>query len=356
MNFDDISEFGFYAYDQERRIPVYTHTSEGYFEKAGYTLLENGELINSLPPYLTWSCDNEALATACAGTVIWHGEGYAKIRATDPLSGTYIEFELSVYYVDTEILESETAKKANLEPGMTVAYRFTPYISGKYQINASPSDGAIFFIIADSKGLAMASGYDGVPAFFEAGKTYIIEAFNFGVDTSKTEYTFILKEETFNCNVSAGNGGAVRGGGIYSNGDLVMLQAIPADGYMFEGWYENGKKIPGATANFVLAIRTDRTLTAKFVPYEFEINRITIEGICSKGQRLTFVPEIVGGAGKHKYAFYIYKEGKMYYINKNSTGKTFSYTPTSAGTYTVMVYSIDETGNKVSFTEQFTII
>lgn len=356
VNSEDVDEFGFYAYDLERWIPVYTHSSEGYFWKSGYTILKSGELIDALPPYLTWSSDNELLASAHLGMIVWQGEGSATIKAENPSTGGYCEFKLVVYYVDSDIIKPDEEKCASLAAGKSVSYKFSPDRSGEYQISASPSDGSLYFIISDLNGYPVAYGYDSLSSLFNAGETYMIEAFNFSEDSTETEYTFVIAEKKLTCTVSATAGGTVSGGGSYRNGDLIMLQAIPDDGYMFEGWYENDQKIPGATANYVIAISTDRTLKARFVPYKFEIADIKIEGIRYNGNSLTFTPVIIGGSGKIKCAFYIYGNGKMYYANANLSTPSFPFTLLSAGTYTAVAYSVDETGNKVSYSKQFTIV
>lgn len=356
VNTEDVVEFGFYTYDQERWIPVYTHISEGYFEKGGYSILNNGELINSLPPYLTWSSDNESLASACLNMIVWHGEGTATIKGTDPLTGKYAEFELVVYYVDTELLEVGEVKHINLDSGMSAVYSFVPYISGEYRMSTALLDESILFVVTDSKGSTFVYGYDVVSACFNAGETYAIEIYNFGVNE---KFDFIIEEaarETYTIVANTETGGAVLGSGTYQNGDLVMLQAIPDEGYMFEGWYENDQKISEATANYILAISADRTLKAKFVPYNFEVTDIVIEGIDSKGGTLSVTANVIGGSGTLKYAFYIYGNGKIYYANQNSSTPTFSCETMSAGTYNVVVYSLDETGKKVSYAKQFTIV
>lgn len=357
VNSDDVEEFGFYAYDQERWIPVYTHISEGSFKKTGYSILKNGELINSLPPYLTWSSDNELLASVYADMIIWHGEGTAKIRAIDPFTDKYAEFELVIYYVDTEFLKEGEIKHIELASGMSTVYSFSPYISGEYQIGTSLADGSIFFAVTDAKGSTFAYGSDVMSVCFDAEETYIIEIYNFGEDKI---IDFIIEEmnpEAYTIVINAETGGMASGGGLYRNGDLAMLQAVPDDGHMFDGWYENGKKIDGATANYVLTVNSNRTIEAKFVPYQFEVTDIVIEGIDdNKDKPLTFTANVIGGSGTVKHTFYILRNGKVYYSNQNSSIPVFSYEAISSGTYTAIVYSIDETGNKVSYTKQFTIV
>ena len=234
---------------------------------------------------------------------------------------------------------------------------FSHDISGGYQIGTSLADGSIFFAVTDAKGSTFAYGSDVMSVCFDAEETYIIEIYNFGEDKI---IDFIIEEinpKAYTIVINAETGGTASGGGLYRNGDLVMLQAIPDEGYMFDGWYENGKKIDGATANYVLTVNSNRTIEAKFVPYQFEVTDIVIEGIDdNKNKPLTFTANVIGGSGTVKHTFYILRNGKIYYSNQNSSIPVFSYEAISSGTYTAIVYSIDEIGNKVSYIKQFTIV
>jgi len=61
-----------------------------------------------------------------------------------------------------------------------------------------------------------------------------------------------------------GSGGAVSGGGVYEDGATVMLIATPDTNYDFDGWYENGVKIPDANSRYSFTATVDRTLEARF--------------------------------------------------------------------------------------------
>ena len=38
-------------------------------------------------------------------------------------------------------------------------------------------------------------------------------------------------------------GGTVTGGGAFTHGQVATLTAEPAEGYQFDGWYENGEQV-----------------------------------------------------------------------------------------------------------------
>ena len=62
-------------------------------------------------------------------------------------------------------------------------------------------------------------------------------------------------------------GGATVGAGLYEEDDLIGLNAIPAEGFEFIGWYEEDEKISIAKA-YAFKVAADRTLTARFAPLE----------------------------------------------------------------------------------------
>ena len=65
--------------------------------------------------------------------------------------------------------------------------------------------------------------------------------------------------------------GTVTGNGKYTHDEQVTLVATPKQGYVFEGWYENGYKISSAAATYQFLARGNRTLTAKFSKMTYTI-------------------------------------------------------------------------------------
>jgi hypothetical protein len=65
---------------------------------------------------------------------------------------------------------------------------------------------------------------------------------------------------------SPANGGAVSGGDTYPSGQTVMVNAIAANGFIFEGWYENDTRIGSADAEYTFKASEHRMLVAKFEP------------------------------------------------------------------------------------------
>ena len=59
------------------------------------------------------------------------------------------------------------------------------------------------------------------------------------------------------------NGGTVSGGGSYQQGQTCTLSAIPASGYTFVKWTENGSQV-STNVNYTFTVTGDRSLVANF--------------------------------------------------------------------------------------------
>jgi hypothetical protein len=62
------------------------------------------------------------------------------------------------------------------------------------------------------------------------------------------------------------------------------------------------------------------------------------------GDTLTWTATATGGSGALKYCFYVFKNGTVVERGSYGTAKTYAYTPTAAGAYTVRVYVKDGAG------------
>jgi len=87
---------------------------------------------------------------------------------------------------------------------------------------------------------------------------------NVAEQAQSVSVSFTVKAVEFNIIVSAGTNGTVTGGGKYNENAEVTLTAKPNSGYAFEGWYENGDKIPGAGATYKFKASANTTLEAQF--------------------------------------------------------------------------------------------
>ncbi len=72
-------------------------------------------------------------------------------------------------------------------------------------------------------------------------------------------------------NVYPGGGGSVSGAGVYEEGSMARLEAIPGDEYIFLHWEEDGKIVQYEQV-YEFVVAGDRSLTAVFGLKEYELN------------------------------------------------------------------------------------
>jgi len=97
------------------------------------------------------------------------------------------------------------------------------------------------------------------------------------------EYTFIvLEDRTLTANfaiqyydidliATPEEYGEVEGDGNYHYGQVITVDAIPNDTYVFVKWTEDGEEIPDAGQNYTFTVDGPRTLTAHFALATYEV-------------------------------------------------------------------------------------
>ncbi len=85
--------------------------------------------------------------------------------------------------------------------------------------------------------------------------------------TADTIYTAEWTANTYTITVTAGSGGAVSGGGTFTENSKVTVTATPATGYHFVNWTENGTEV-STEATFTFYATVDRNLIAIFAKNE----------------------------------------------------------------------------------------
>lgn len=156
--------------------------------------------------------------------------------------------------------------------------------------------------------------------------------------------------------LSSGNGGTVRGTGSYSYGSTVTISAIPNEGYMFEGWYENGRCLDNISDDYTFTAFTNRTIEAKFVPNDLTISNIEVIGDMEPETALVFSAKAEGGYQPYVWEYTIYNGDTPCYTLSDSTFDYLEWSPTETGNYTIVVCVTDKTGFKATYSKQFSII
>lgn len=153
----------------------------------------------------------------------------------------------------------------------------------------------------------------------------------------------------------AGNGGTVQGAGTYNYGSMVTISAIPNEGFIFEGWYENNKRLDNLSDEYTFTAFTNRSIEARFIPNDMTITDVEILGTLETENVLVFSAKAEGGYQPYEWEYNIYKGEDLCYSVESSTLDYFEWTPTDTGEYTVVTSVTDETGYTVTYSKQFSI-
>ncbi len=81
---------------------------------------------------------------------------------------------------------------------------------------------------------------------------------------------FELNTYQINATVTPAGSGSVTGQGTYEHGQEAVLSATPNEGYLFDGWTENGTVVSNEE-NYTFIVNGNRTLVANFQQTAFEV-------------------------------------------------------------------------------------
>jgi parallel beta-helix repeat protein len=127
---------------------------------------------------------------------------------------------------------------------------------------------------------------------------------------------------------------------FFCRGYCVEVRAIPDVNYLFDHWELDGINV-GSTNPYTLYIDKDHTLKAFFSaipPLMVSINPLSASIIV--GQSVSFTSTASGEYPPYNYQWYLNGSAVS-----GATSDTWTFTPTSAGTYNVYLKVIDSAGN-----------
>lgn len=112
-------------------------------------------------------------------------------------------------------------------------------------------------------------------------------------------------KHTIAVSASPVEGGTVSGGGQKDEGSQCTVNAVPASGFQFDGWFENGQLVSN-NANYKFTVSADRTLVAEFAEQqESSFSNVMIGSTAwnQNGQALAndHVTGSYSGEGSHVY-------------------------------------------------------
>ena len=225
-------------------------------------------------------------------------------------------------------------KVASNSYGTANTYTYTPTVAGTYTAKAFVKDGAGKTASKTSAGVTVAAGgtaltIDSITANKTAanvGETITWTASASG-GSGTLKYCFYIYQ-----------GSTVVEKGSYTTGKTYSYTPTAAGTYKARVYVKDGSnpaisKVSGAV-----------TVTAPLA-----VTSITADKTSANvGEAITWTASAGGGSGTLKYCFYIYQGSTVVEKGSYTTGKTYTYTPTAAGTYKAKVFVKDTASHTTS--------
>ncbi|MCL2343832.1 MAG: S-layer homology domain-containing protein, partial [Firmicutes bacterium] len=206
---------------------------------------------NATNQAVAWSSSNTAIAAVDAnGKVTAVAPGAATITVTTADGGKTAACAVKVSVPVTGVALNKTAASLTVGTTDTLTATIAPDNATNKTIAWSSSDAAVAAVDASGKITALTPG---------AATITVTTA-----DGGKTASCAVTVIRVYTITVTAGTGGAVYGGGKFNAGASVTLTAVPRNGDVFDGWYENRVKVSGAGAVYTFTAAADRALEARF--------------------------------------------------------------------------------------------
>lgn len=138
--------------------------------------------------------------------------------------------------------------------------------SAKITLSCATPGATITYTTDGSVPTAASTAYAG-PFTLDAPAVVKAKAFAAGYRESNVVTAAFLVTATYAVDLSASPpaGGTVSGSGIYPSGTMVAVKAVPAKGYAFVNWTENGAPV-STSPSYPFSISSSRTLVANFAP------------------------------------------------------------------------------------------
>ena len=161
-------------------------------------------------------------------------------------------------------------------------------------ISASYTDGdTVLYIMLDADpGEGQYKVYFNGKEFGFSGSSWEKAGINLGVALDKKQnYTVVVSVNGANYSCTLGyityytigavadpsEGGSVSGADEYASGASVKLNAVPSEGFAFDGWYLNGEK-KSEKPEFTVTADSDCNYVAKFSKIRFNVTAVASEG------------------------------------------------------------------------------
>ncbi len=183
---------------------------------------------------------------------------------------------------------------SNLEPNTerTVSYR----LDSRYSDSSTSDEPNLIFLILN-----------------------ILDTENIESNYSNNSYEYYVYPD-YSVNVQNGTiGGTVSGGGVFAKDSIVQISASPNQGFVFQGWYEDGVKILDAESTYTFSVNKCRNLEAKFTPIDncSIVPKTDTTGNVDEGNK--YLRGMVSGGLLQNY-FMVTNGGTIRQISRNNYG------------------------------------
>lgn len=218
----------------------------------------------------------EATVGGTANTYQWYKDGNPIAGATSSTynipaynstndAGTYM-CKVSNTIATNLTLESFEYYVGISAPSYQVSVNITPVAAGNIDGAGSYKYGSTCTLTVTPE-----NGYSFNGWYINDLLVFAEPSYNFTVTGDLTvEARFTLKEYEIAANANPAEGGTVTGAGTYSHGSECTLNATPATGYNFDGWYEGESKV-SAEVTYTFTVTGARSLDAMFSLKTYEI-------------------------------------------------------------------------------------
>jgi uncharacterized repeat protein (TIGR02543 family) len=265
---------------------------------AGYTLsnwTENGSVVSNSASYTFTVSQNRNLTanftantytialnasptnggTTSGGGTFNHGQSVTITAA--PSSGYFF----TNWTENGNVVSNNANYTFSVTQNQSLTANFTAY-TYNIALNASPANGG-----TTAGGGTFNQGQSAtITASAAAGYAFTNWTENGNVVSNNASYTFNVTQNrslsanftantyTVVLNVGPAGGGITAGGGTFSHGQSVTVTAAPEQGFVFNGWFEDGNMVSNQET-YTFTITHNRTLTANFEREMFVLTYLT---------------------------------------------------------------------------------
>lgn len=194
----------------------------------------------------------------------------------------------------------------------------------------APTVSGYIFQYWDVNGASQGTGVNPITVVMDAAKTATAHY-------TAQVITYILKIEA----TAGGTTNPAPGTYTYAAGSQVQVTAFPSSGYVFDHWELNGTNV-GTATTYTVTMNNNYVLKAFFktAPAPPTVSISPMSTSILVGQQVTFTSTVSGGTPPYTYQWYVNNQPVS-----GATSSSFTFKPTTTGTYYITLKVTDAAGN-----------